>query len=280
MWRRGRFLYHRRRTQATAGEMRQAMDVEGSRSTELAAIYDAIYAGRDDTAFWLTMAAAADGGPVLELGCGTGRVLLPLARAGYEITGLDLSAPMLDRCRAKVDAQPPEVRERVRLVLGDMTSFDLGGGFAAITVPVRRLPAAAHGGAAARLPGALPRPPAAARQTRARPAQSGSGAGLLRTRRGDGRGRDRAGGRVDGRTADPLVDDRGRLRSPASGQRVRGDLRDHRRRRRGAADQRGDLAALHLPLRARAPARACRLPPRRPSRRLRPFAVRGWDRPR
>ncbi len=111
------------------------MNADGSRSAELAAIYDAIYAGRGDTAFWLTMAAAADGGPILELGCGTGRVLLPVARAGYEIIGLDLSVPMLDRCRAKVDAQPQEVRERVRLVTGDMTSFDLGSGFGAITCP-------------------------------------------------------------------------------------------------------------------------------------------------
>ncbi len=111
------------------------MNVDDSRSTELAAIYDAIYAGRDDTAFWLTVAAAADGGPILELGCGSGRILLPLARAGHEITGLDLSAPMLERCRAKVDAQPPEVRERVRLVMADMTSFDLGRRFGAITCP-------------------------------------------------------------------------------------------------------------------------------------------------
>ena len=105
------------------------------RSTELAAIYDAIYAGRDDSGFWLTMAAAAGGGPILELGCGTGRVMLPLARAGHEITGLDRSSGMLDRCRAKVDGQPPEVRDRVRLVAADMTSFDLGRGFAAIICP-------------------------------------------------------------------------------------------------------------------------------------------------
>jgi SAM-dependent methyltransferase len=104
-------------------------------SAELAAIYDAVYADRDDAAFWQAMAAAGGGGPVLELGCGTGRVLLPLARAGFEITGLDLSAPMLERCRAKLQSEPPEVGDRVRLLRADMTSFDLGRRFAAIICP-------------------------------------------------------------------------------------------------------------------------------------------------
>ncbi|MEI6452053.1 MAG: class I SAM-dependent methyltransferase [Actinomycetes bacterium] len=104
-------------------------------SAELAAIYDAIYADRDDAGFWQAMAAAAEGGPVLELGCGSGRVLLPLARAGIELTGLDLSAQMLERCRAKLQSEPPEVGDRVRLLRADMTSFDLGRRFAAIICP-------------------------------------------------------------------------------------------------------------------------------------------------
>jgi SAM-dependent methyltransferase len=104
-------------------------------TTELAAIYDAVYADRDDAGFWQAMAAAAGHGPILELGCGTGRVLLPLARAGFEITGLDLCAPMLERCGAKLQAEPPEVSDRVRLLEADMTSFDLGRRFAAIICP-------------------------------------------------------------------------------------------------------------------------------------------------
>jgi len=104
-------------------------------SAELAEIYDAIYADRDDAGFWQAMAAAAGGGPILELGCGTGRVLLPLARAGFEITGLDLSAEMLERCRGRLQAEPQEVRDRVRLLTADMTSFDLGQRFAAIICP-------------------------------------------------------------------------------------------------------------------------------------------------
>jgi SAM-dependent methyltransferase len=105
------------------------------RAPELAAIYDAIYAGRDDIGFWHRMAGAGSGDPVLELGCGTGRVLVPLARTAVEITGLDLSAGMLERCRAKVAGQPREVRDRVQLVEADMTSFDLGRRFATIICP-------------------------------------------------------------------------------------------------------------------------------------------------
>ena len=105
-----------------------------SQAAELAAIYDAIWAGRDDSGFWQALAATA-GGPLLELGCGTGRVLLPLARAGHDITGLDLSAEMLERCRARLASEPPQVRDRVRLVAADMTSFHLGRRFAMVTIP-------------------------------------------------------------------------------------------------------------------------------------------------
>ena len=64
----------------------QVDDYSAYETAEAAALYDAVFAGRDDAAFWLARAAES-GGPVLELGCGTGRVLLPLARAGHEVTG-------------------------------------------------------------------------------------------------------------------------------------------------------------------------------------------------
>jgi len=65
------------------------------------------------------------GGPVLELACGTGRLLLPLARAGFEVIGLDLSAEMLRILRRKLRHEPPEARRRVRLLHGDMADFHL-----------------------------------------------------------------------------------------------------------------------------------------------------------
>jgi SAM-dependent methyltransferase len=55
--------------------------------------------GRRDVPFWRRIAAGA-GGRVLELGCGTGRVSLPLAKAGVDLVGIDRSAPMLERLRS------------------------------------------------------------------------------------------------------------------------------------------------------------------------------------
>lgn len=61
--------------------------------------------------------AEAGGGPVLELGCGTGRVLQPLAEAGYVATGVDLSQPMLAMAQSRLADIPTH---RVRLWHGDM----------------------------------------------------------------------------------------------------------------------------------------------------------------
>lgn len=106
--------------------------------TSIAEFYDAtlVYQERKDVEFYVAEARAS-GGPVLELGCGTGRVLLPTARAGIEITGLDASANMLARCRAKLEAEPPEVRARASLVKGDLAGFELGRQFQLITAPFR-----------------------------------------------------------------------------------------------------------------------------------------------
>jgi SAM-dependent methyltransferase len=72
---------------------------------------------RRDVPFW-TSAAAAAGGPVLELGTGTGRVLVPVARSGTPIVGIDLSQPMLTRARARV--RRGRLASRVGLVRGDI----------------------------------------------------------------------------------------------------------------------------------------------------------------
>ena len=71
---------------------------------EYAAFYDwenARTLGRRDVPFWSHLAARADG-RVLELGCGTGRVLVPLARSGVSIVGVDRSASMLSRARRRL----------------------------------------------------------------------------------------------------------------------------------------------------------------------------------
>ena len=104
----------------------------------IAELYDYVvpYRERPDVGFFVE-AAKESGGPVLEVGCGTGRVLIPTARAGIEITGLDLSADMLEVCRGKLKAEPQEVRSRVRLVQGDMRQFELSQPFRLVTLPFR-----------------------------------------------------------------------------------------------------------------------------------------------
>ncbi len=104
----------------------------------IAELYDYVvpYRERADVAFFV-LAARESGGPVLEVGCGTGRVLIPTARAGIEITGLDLSPNMLAVCRERLKAEPQEVQARVRLVEGDMRQFDLDRTFSLVTLPFR-----------------------------------------------------------------------------------------------------------------------------------------------
>ena len=101
-------------------------------------LYDAIYDSRTprDVRFFVDYAKQA-GGKTIELGCGTGRVLIPTALAGCEITGLDLSAYMLKKCREKSAKLPPEIAEKINLVQGDMTNFDTGEKYALATIPFR-----------------------------------------------------------------------------------------------------------------------------------------------
>ncbi|MHC4473952.1 MAG: class I SAM-dependent methyltransferase, partial [Planctomycetota bacterium] len=74
---------------------------------------------------WYRRHARESGGPVLELACGTGRLLRALAEDGHDVTGLDLSKAMLALAREHAAGAPAEVRERIRLVKGDMADFAL-----------------------------------------------------------------------------------------------------------------------------------------------------------
>ena len=104
----------------------------------VASLYDfvPVYASRADVAFYVDEARAA-GGPVLEVGCGTGRILIPTARAGIAIDGLDESPDMLAQCAAKLERESAEVRQRVTLHQSDARSFDLKKTFALVTAPFR-----------------------------------------------------------------------------------------------------------------------------------------------
>lgn len=97
--------------------------------------YDKEQSARDNQ-FYSELAAAQDG-PVLELGCGTGRILLSLARQGKHVVGLDLAEPMLDQLRAKLAQEPQDVKDRVQLVQGDMADFELDDRFGLVIAPFR-----------------------------------------------------------------------------------------------------------------------------------------------
>ena len=75
---------------------------------------------RRDVAFWQRLAAAQDG-PVLELGCGTGRIAIPVARAGVRIVGIDRSDEMLARARARI--KRTRLGGRLSLVRGDIRAL-------------------------------------------------------------------------------------------------------------------------------------------------------------
>jgi len=84
-------------------------------------IYDLLFDTFDfDLPFWLKVAAEA-GGPVLEAGCGTGRVLLRLLKAGADADGFDLSRPMIERFQVKA----LEKGWGNRVTVADMRHFSL-----------------------------------------------------------------------------------------------------------------------------------------------------------
>lgn len=90
--------------------------------------YDLFYNFWDDIGFYLALAKKT-GGPVLDAMCGTGRIALPIARAGYEVVGVELSPEMLRVAEAKLGSEKPRVRARVKLLKGDVRCDDLDGPF-------------------------------------------------------------------------------------------------------------------------------------------------------
>jgi SAM-dependent methyltransferase len=95
-------------------------------------LYDAHHnLDTEDLPFWLDLAARL-GGPVLELGCGTGRVLVALAQVGHTVVGLDHDPEMLKLLVAKL---PSNLYQRVMLLQADFRNFYLAGKFNLILMP-------------------------------------------------------------------------------------------------------------------------------------------------
>jgi len=101
--------------------------------------YDGAYAAKQDLVdlpFYLELAEQT-AGPILEMACGTGRVLLPIARKGIEIHGVDNSRPMLKILENSLAREPRDVRQRVTLHEGDMRDFRLGAQYPLVIIPFR-----------------------------------------------------------------------------------------------------------------------------------------------
>lgn len=89
---------------------------------DYAEYYDFDHAITLDVEFYLDLARQC-GSPILELACGTGRLLVPLLQAGFEVYGLDLSENMLSICRRKIAQR--QLADHARLFLADMAGFNL-----------------------------------------------------------------------------------------------------------------------------------------------------------
>jgi ubiquinone/menaquinone biosynthesis C-methylase UbiE len=97
--------------------------------------YDWTSTGLDRDITYYTELARQSGGPVLELGCGTGRISLAIAGQRIPVVGLDASPAMLARARQK--AEEMGLSEFVRWVEGDMSRFELEERFPLIIIPYR-----------------------------------------------------------------------------------------------------------------------------------------------
>lgn len=133
------------------GPFAELMRSAGERVREIAAYHgvmaelsDRMLADTSDLAQYATIAART-GGPVLELGCGTGRVMVPLLREGFEVVGVDLAPDMLRVAHDRIAALDEAARARASLVRADIATMELerelpsvagrGNGFPLIILP-------------------------------------------------------------------------------------------------------------------------------------------------
>ena len=116
-------------TQYSVGTQQETKDFD-----LIARFYDLDYGDVEyDLLFYENFARRCES-PLLELGVGTGRVAIPLAKAGFAVTGIDISEEMLVKARAKLDQK---TSERVRLVQANIRQFQLGERFNMAFYPLR-----------------------------------------------------------------------------------------------------------------------------------------------
>ncbi len=102
---------------------------------EWAEVYDLLYQEAKDLDFYLRLARKY-GDPILELGCGTGRILIPLAKAGFRVWGVDTSEGMLEVLKKKLKKEPKRIRENITIKKSDTRNFSLGEKFRLAIIPI------------------------------------------------------------------------------------------------------------------------------------------------
>ena len=127
--------------------MTEQVAKEGEFGGFFAEFYDILHAGLGDVEAYIGYASkycaqgratkAAPG--ILELGSGTGRILIPLAAAGFNVTGVDMSDDMIGLCKDKLSREPLSTRERTKIVKGNVTDLDLGEKFDLAIAPCNLL---------------------------------------------------------------------------------------------------------------------------------------------
>ncbi|HYO44915.1 MAG TPA: class I SAM-dependent methyltransferase [Candidatus Limnocylindrales bacterium] len=112
-----------------------------SAAAALARLYDLDLSEDPGDLDLLLALAARAGGPVLELAVGSGRLAVPLAENGHEVTGVDLDPAMLARARDAADARGKAVGRRVRLVEGDARTVRLldAGDYRLAVIPLNSI---------------------------------------------------------------------------------------------------------------------------------------------
>jgi SAM-dependent methyltransferase len=116
-------------------EVGRAGDAGAMRHFDDTDYYDLVYRKRRGDVRFYSRLAEELGGPILEYGVGTGRIAIPIARAGIHVTGVDLSSRMLAALRTKLRREAGDVRSRVRAIRGDMRTTKLRRRFPLVIAP-------------------------------------------------------------------------------------------------------------------------------------------------
>lgn len=122
--------------QATVAKRKQPRSATGSEAHyEDGRYYDQAYRRRRDDVRFYTNLAIESGGPVLELGAGTGRVALAIAKAGVDVVAVEPMEPMLEQARERLERLPRAARNRVELRQGDLMRLRLRRKFPLVIAP-------------------------------------------------------------------------------------------------------------------------------------------------